>query len=106
MTPSGDNNQTDRLTLAQVVRMLRDKGGWRLVGNTPSYGVFDDEATYCDTGVYTYLDCGGVTFRRYGDPKYGGTIVYEANPLAYIVTTIYTAILRRYLKRKRKQAAA
>jgi len=86
-----------KLTLREVIRMLRDKDGWRLVGK----GFNDDEATYRDTRIYTYLDCNGVAFRKYRDVSTENNRVYQANPFAHILTTIFTGILRRHLERKR-----
>jgi len=66
---------TTKLTLREVIRMLRDEDGWRLVGR----GFNDDEATYRDTGIYIYLDCHGITFRKDRDLM-GDNRVYEASP--------------------------
>lgn len=86
-------------TLRQIIKMLRDKDGWRLVN--PNGRWLDDEATYRETGIYTYLDCGGVKFRKYAEDRtHPSAVVYDPNPLAGIVTAIFTGILRRYLKRK------
>jgi hypothetical protein len=83
----------------EIVKMLRDKAGWRL----PRTGAYlDDEATYRDSGVYTYLDNNGVTFRKYGEPPYGeSTVVYDTNPFAWLIIWPLTASLRRHLKRRR-----
>jgi len=83
------------MKFAEIITLLRDRDGWRLA--CPSrFG--DDEATYRDSNIYTYLDCAGVRFRRYD--AYGDRVVYEhPNILASLLLWYYTLKLRRYLKR-------
>lgn len=93
---------TSKLKLRDVLRMLRDKDGWRPVRGR----IFNDEITYRDTGFVIYADCDGVAVRRFIDPdaeflhlNENVPIVYEPNIFAFILTTIYTTILRHHLRR-------
>jgi len=85
------------LSLSEIIHMLHDRDGWRLVT--------DDEATYRHTGIYAYLNCNGVRFRRYGTPPYeSNEIVYEVNVwnvIAVILLWVFTVRLRRYLNRRK-----
>lgn len=90
----------EQLTFREVVRMLRDRAGWRL---TERRKFLDDEATYRKTGIYTYLDCSGVRFRKYaesGDTE--NPVVYDTGLLAYLIICPLTNRLHHYLRSTRE----
>jgi hypothetical protein len=78
----------EKINWKSIIKLLKDKENWKFTG-------FQNEVQHI-SGIRFYIDLHGIVFRDEKDK-----IICKPNPLIYILTTIYSIKLKKYLERRK-----